>query len=54
MLANPTFPTMEYHRGSVLSLLCSEWEEVGHTGLNHQQTKTFFATTTLSTLYQGV
>ena len=25
----------------MLSLLCSEWEEVGHIGLSHQQAKTF-------------
>ena len=42
-LANPTFPkryALKYHRGFVLSLLCSEWEEVVHTKLNNQETHT--------------
>ena len=29
----------KYHRPCALSLLCSEWEEVGHTQVEHQQTK---------------
>jgi len=40
-LANPTFPkrqALKYHRGFALSLLCSEWEEVVHAKLNHQET----------------
>ena len=28
----------KYHRDSAISLLCSEWEEVGHTELDHQET----------------
>ena len=36
MLAYSTFPANEYHRACVISLLCSEWEEVGHARLNHQ------------------
>ena len=32
------FPPKEYHRCIALSLLCSEWKEVGHTTLNHQET----------------
>ena len=38
--ANPTFPEPQgskYHRGFMLSLLCSEWEEVGHIKLNHRE-----------------
>ncbi len=27
----------EYHRAQTLSLLCSEWEEVGHIRVDHQQ-----------------
>jgi len=38
----PYFSRKEYHRVYVLSLLCSEWEEVGHTQIKHQQMKTFF------------
>ena len=44
MLAYPTFPKPQgskYHRISALSLLCSEWEEVGHTLIKHQQIKNF-------------
>ena len=43
-LANPTFPkryALKYHRGFVLSLLCSEWEEVEHTQVKHRQKKDF-------------
>ena len=29
----------EYHRMLVLSLLCSEWEEVGHTRIKHRHQK---------------
>ena len=28
----------EYHRCNRISLLCSEWEEVGHLLLNHRKT----------------
>lgn len=28
----------KYHQHLAISLLCSEWEEVGHTRLNHQET----------------
>lgn len=41
ILANPTFPKSQgfkYHRNLMLSRLCSEWEEVGHIKLNHQET----------------
>jgi len=41
MPAKPTFPPKEYHQRSALSLLCSEWEEVGHEELNHRQTRAF-------------
>jgi len=51
MLANPTFPANEYHRSSTLSLLCSEWEEVGHVILDHQQMKCFFL---LNILYHTI
>ncbi len=33
--AKPTFAPKDYHRPGALSLLCSEWEEVGHTSVNH-------------------
>jgi len=38
--AKPTFSPNklgQYHRYSTLSLLCSEWEEVGHVELNYQE-----------------
>ena len=41
MPAYPTFPRTQgpkYHRVCALSLLCSEWEEVGHTQIKHRQT----------------
>ena len=41
MPAYPTFPKAQgpkYHRVCALSLLCSEWEEVGHTQMKHRQT----------------
>ena len=37
----------KYHRPCALSLLCSEWEEVGHTQVEHQQTKDPFYTNQL-------
>lgn len=41
MSAHPTFPTAsgKYHGIGTLSLLCSEWEEVGHVRIEHQQLK---------------
>ena len=51
MLANPTFPANEYHRSITLSLLCSEWEEVGHATLDHQQMKCFFKNISITSLY---
>ncbi len=30
----------KYHRACALSLLCSEWEEVGHTQVKHQHART--------------
>ena len=31
----------KYHRIKMLSLLCSEWEEVGHILMKHRQLKIF-------------
>jgi hypothetical protein len=36
MPAKPTFAPKDYHRPHALSLLCSEWEEVGHVQIKHQ------------------
>ena len=36
----PTSRGRKYHRIRVLSLLCSEWEEVGHTRIKHRQQST--------------
>lgn len=43
MPAYPTFPIPEdeYHQARALSLLYSEWEEVGHTHVKHQQMKKY-------------
>lgn len=38
--ANPTFPESQgfkYHRGVLLLLLSSEWDQVGHNKLNYQE-----------------
>ena len=42
MSAHPTFPTAngKYHGIGTLSLLCSEWEEVGHARMKHRHQKT--------------
>lgn len=32
----------KYHRPATLALLCSEWEEVGHVAIKHQQTQRLF------------
>ena len=41
MSAHPTFPTAsgKYHGIGTLSLLCSEWEEVGHARIKHRHQK---------------
>jgi len=41
MSAHPTFPTAsrKYHGIGALSLLCSEWEEVGHARIEHRRQK---------------
>ncbi len=41
MSAHPTFPTAsgKYHGIGTLSLLCSEWEEVGHARMKHRHQK---------------
>jgi hypothetical protein len=39
MPAYSTFPLAEYHRAEMISLLCSEWEEVGHISVKHGQAK---------------
>ena len=41
ILANPTFstPMRKYHQIIRLSLLCSEWKEVVHLTMNHQDIK---------------
>ena len=38
MSAHPTFPaaSRKYHQIGALSLLCSEWEEVGHARMKHR------------------
>jgi len=43
----PYFRPKDYHQAIALSLLCSEWEEVGHTMVKHQQMKVFFDTSAM-------